>query len=328
MNDEDKLHEQILELEMENHRLKQRLVEHEYEQFSLQSIQKLAKAGSWKLNHLSYHVSLSTGIIDILGLDSTDNPRPWDEFTAILSPDNKLQIANQLIAPLNATRTDPYLYLDYTRPDGTALYLKHFSKTFFNTIGQPLKTVGLVQDVTEERRQANILKQHSITDELTGLYNRRQINEVLLQELNNRHSQFSVILLDLDYFKQINDSFGHLLGDKVLKYLAKLLKQHLPAPIVSGRWGGEEFLILLPASALSHANQIAAQIKLELGKYRLPDGKPVTASYGVTQRQESDDIHTLLSRVDHLMYAAKQSGRNRICSDSCGFDDMKAYIRD
>lgn len=321
MNDEDKLHEQILALEMENHELKQRLVEQEYERFSLQSIQQLAKVGSWQLNHLSYEVSLSSELIEILGLPLEHNVWPWNEFTSLFDKYNGAGVARQLTAPMNAQRPHSYLYMDYTKPAGTHLYLKHFSKTFFNTIGQPLKTVGLIQDVTEERLQAKTLTLQSMTDELTGLYNRRRINQVLLQELENPNAEFCLILMDLDFFKQVNDNFGHLFGDKVLKYLARLLQLKLPAPAVCARWGGEEFLVMLPAASLTEASYIASQIRSELGKFQLPDGTPTTASFGVTQRDKGDDIHALLSRVDNLMYTAKQSGRDRICTAAPGSTD-------
>ncbi len=323
MNELDKLHEQILALEMENHELRQKLVEQEYEQFSLQSIQKLAKAGNWKLNHLSYEVELSPELIDILGLSQEHRLWHWNDFTALLAKMNTSDATGHLVAPPNEGISMPYLYLDYVRPDGGHIHLKHFSKTFLNTIGQPLRTVGLVQDVSEERKQARSLELQSITDELTGLYNRRRINEVLQQELDREDAEFSLILLDLDFFKQVNDTYGHLFGDKVLKHLARLLQLELPAPAVCARWGGEEFLVLLPDHSLSQASAIAARVRHELAKFHLPDGSPTTASFGVTQRAMGEDISGLLSRVDHLMYTAKQSGRDRICSAKASEDDSQ-----
>ncbi|MEO8409550.1 MAG: GGDEF domain-containing protein [Propionivibrio sp.] len=155
-------------------------------------------------------------------------------------------------------------------------------------------------------------------DELTGLYNRRHLMEELersVHMLTRYRTDFSVISLDIDHFKAINDTYGHQTGDLVLKGLAAALAGCLRDIDVFGRWGGEEFLCVLPQAAQAEALACAERLRRHLAEQRLVAGVPdlvVTASFGVATCTAGEDVDALLGRVDGALYAAKKGGRNRV----------------
>nr|WP_301003541.1 GGDEF domain-containing protein [Arsukibacterium sp.] len=159
------------------------------------------------------------------------------------------------------------------------------------------------------------LQRLSITDTLTGLYNRSKLDDILSQEIARsiRHqSPFSVILADLDFFKSINDNFGHMAGDQVLMSFAGIMLQHCRELDVAGRWGGEEFLIICPHTDISGAKLLAERIRAAVAEFEFAHGKQLTVSLGVASFIRDDDANTILKRADDALYRAKGKGRNRV----------------
>lgn len=158
----------------------------------------------------------------------------------------------------------------------------------------------------------------SIKDPLTGVYNRKKFDDTVDQWicLSRRYGYpFSLILFDIDNFKAVNDTYGHIVGDRVLKEVAVLIKQSIREPDVFARWGGDEFAILLPQTDLPQARSLAERLKEQIAENN-PLRKPteITCSFGVTQFEDTDTKYSLLSRVDDLLLAAKTGGKNRIVS--------------
>lgn len=174
----------------------------------------------------------------------------------------------------------------------------------------------LQDQLTQAQRQAEQLANE---DALTGLANRRALfalgNAALEQARRQRHP-VALISLDADHFKQINDRFGHAGGDAVLRALAGVLKQHTRAADVAARLGGEEFAILLPATGLDEARELAERLRAKIEALRLSHGKEtiqVTCSFGVTASQNGEaSLDLLLNTADIATYRAKSTGRNRI----------------
>lgn len=167
------------------------------------------------------------------------------------------------------------------------------------------------QDITD-RKEIEIL---SITDVLTHLYNRRKIDEILEHEMArfNRYQQvFSVILLDLDHFKKVNDTFGHQVGDHVLIETAECLVKHTRKIDYAGRWGGEEFLLILTGTDVSGAVIIAEKLCKVINQHDFQPVEQLTASFGVAQCRVDEPLSKLVSRVDSALYKAKSEGRNRV----------------
>lgn len=153
------------------------------------------------------------------------------------------------------------------------------------------------------------------TDALTGLNNRMKLDEALENEVNRAQRYqitFSIIMLDIDYFKKVNDTYGHLVGDQVLKKLSDLLKRTFRKTDIPGRWGGEEFLILLPQQDRMHACMIAEKLRSAIEASEFPDVGTITSSFGVTEYAAGDTVENLIKRADDALYRAKKLGRNRV----------------
>ncbi|MFN3534242.1 MAG: GGDEF domain-containing protein, partial [Desulfatiglandales bacterium] len=157
------------------------------------------------------------------------------------------------------------------------------------------------------------LKNLSITDPLTGVYNMRYFVERLEHEIGrfNRYGdQFSVIMLDLDHFKSINDDFGHDKGDEVLVGTVSTIKSRIRSIDVLARWGGEEFVLLLPSTDKEGAVALAKDLRLKLREKDYSIGRKVTASFGITSISLGDTVDTIMKRADDMLYTAKASGRD------------------
>ncbi|MCP3689182.1 MAG: diguanylate cyclase [Gammaproteobacteria bacterium] len=163
----------------------------------------------------------------------------------------------------------------------------------------------------------------AVTDELTGAFNRRHAARILkgYLELANRDKFiFSVCYIDIDYFKKINDTFGHNVGDAVLLRFAELLSENARESDTVARMGGEEFLVILPNEALDGALVYAERARMAAGQLSLDDiaqGLSITLSAGVTSYVPGDSVEEIISRADQCMYLAKKKGRNQSISSSC-----------
>lgn len=156
------------------------------------------------------------------------------------------------------------------------------------------------------------------TDPLTGLINRRRFNEFLDREIarRQRHSEpLSLIMFDIDNFKNVNDDYGHETGDLVLKEMAQLVSGAVRRTDILARWGGEEFMILLPGTTGQAAAGFAEKLRSNIESHEFPQAGWVTASFGVASLdKKKTDTKTLINNADQAMYTAKQGGRNRVAS--------------
>ncbi len=160
------------------------------------------------------------------------------------------------------------------------------------------------------------LNKLAITDKLTGLYNRVKIDATLHQQmkfLNHKGYFFGVILLDIDHFKDVNDNYGHQVGDYVLKTIATLIRENTRFTDIVGRWGGEEFIIICPETGARRLGVLTENLRTLIEKVKFNDAGQLTASFGYTvSRNEADSIVKIVSRADKALYDAKQSGRNTV----------------
>ena len=168
----------------------------------------------------------------------------------------------------------------------------------------------------EELRQANeLLATQARIDFLTGVYNRRMFDSLLAAEMTRacRYNEpLSLIMLDLDHFKQVNDSLGHRAGDQVLQKLAELLSGRIRSHDVLSRWGGEEFLILTPQSDITQAITLAEGLRELVEQYDFGSGLRITISFGVTSHCCGESAEAFVARADTALYEAKRNGRNRV----------------
>ncbi|EGY23908.1 GGDEF domain-containing protein [Nitratidesulfovibrio liaohensis] len=166
-----------------------------------------------------------------------------------------------------------------------------------------------------------LTEQHSLTDSLTAVHNRRYLDTVVAGEISNLNgSPCSVVILDIDDFKKYNDSYGHVAGDKLLKELAGVLRKVLRETDRLIRYGGEEFLVVLPGTAKAQAIVVAEKLchAVREEAFSLPDGepaRPVTASLGVaTMPEDGKEFAAALKAADSLLYRAKRKGKNRVAA--------------
>ncbi|MGX9460774.1 diguanylate cyclase [Shewanella sp. A14] len=172
----------------------------------------------------------------------------------------------------------------------------------------------LSKEITDRKQIETELLLLATVDKLTGAYNRHKWDEQFHIEINlaRRGSVFSLILLDVDHFKQINDQYGHQVGDQILKHLAANFKKRLRSVDLLFRVGGEEFAILLPMQNVEAASQLAEQLRSLVELFSQVDLPPYTISFGVTEFCEADNEESMFKRADQALYLAKSSGRNQV----------------
>ena len=180
----------------------------------------------------------------------------------------------------------------------------------YGTSDRFIITFSNVSDIIIEQRILEYKVQH---DKLTDIYNRQKIDEVLLKICKfsmRRKENVGLIMFDIDYFKKINDTYGHDGGDEVLVDIADLIKDKIRDEDIFGRWGGEEFMLILRHSSLKDTFNKAERLRVSLQEYKHKIPTKVTASFGVTALEKNDTPARLLKRVDVALYEAKNSGRN------------------
>lgn len=178
----------------------------------------------------------------------------------------------------------------------------------------------LASEVEKRKRTEALLEKQATTDHLTGIVNRSRMTKILEEEWTRvaRYPEpFSLIMFDIDHFKRVNDKLGHHTGDRVLIELTHRVKRELRDIDVFARWGGEEFLILLPRTDLHGAEEVAERCREAFVKTPIADIGTITGSFGVVEYSTDDDtLQHLLQRADRALYEAKRHGRDRVSSES------------
>lgn len=175
--------------------------------------------------------------------------------------------------------------------------------------------IGLLSLYGELKQRFGQVQSQAATDELTGLTNRRQMQVLLDQAVSDQQSvgvSFAVLLLDIDHFKRINDRYGHNTGDEVLRAVSTVMGQCIRQSDCLSRWGGEEFIVLLPGANLASAEQIATKILSALRERIFAEGVTLTASIGAAAHGEGERPEDVVHRADVALYQAKQAGRDQV----------------
>jgi diguanylate cyclase (GGDEF)-like protein len=189
--------------------------------------------------------------------------------------------------------------------------------------GKVVRVVETLVDLSDKRALEEELRRLSVTDDLTGLYNQRFFYATLRREVETarRYGRpLCLLLMDLDLFKRYNDTYGHLEGDRVLARVAATVQEAVRTTDLACRYGGEEFVVLLPQTDLDEAEQVAGRVRAEVAALRFhpqgPRGEPrettVSLSIGAARFLPEQDMHELVRAADAAMYAAKEAGRNRV----------------
>jgi diguanylate cyclase (GGDEF)-like protein len=238
-----------------------------------------------------------------------------------------LQTAEKINSLTNISLIHERLVEIYKEKQDYQSALEHFEvfhttykKIFNDKSDQRVKKLEILHQVEITRKQADLYRQLAATDFLTSLVNRRsflEIAEIAVLNAQNEKGQLAIIMLDIDHFKNVNDQFGHLAGDEVLSIVASRIKKTLRQGDIAGRYGGEEFIVLLVGTPVDHCFNVAERIRRSVGQQPIQLDQTtvsVTISLGLACLGPERDLslNTLIDRADQAMYLAKQQGRNRV----------------
>lgn len=171
------------------------------------------------------------------------------------------------------------------------------------------------------------LEKLSSTDRLTGVWNRAHFDKTIAIELSRSvryHQPVSLVLLDIDRFKQVNDTYGHAVGDEVLREIVKVTRNNIRTSDMLFRWGGEEFAILAPCTTYRSATKLAETLRTQIEQHEIKTAGKITVSLGIAEHVSGESEATWFRRADEAMYAAKNAGRNRFMVDQHGSSDLWA----
>jgi len=211
--------------------------------------------------------------------------------------------------------------------DGSTVWTEVRASGMTSASGRLLCIMGVTRDITERRRLQEELKAQASRDGLTGVWNRGRLEEqgrFEVQRFERYGHPLSLVFMDLDHFKRVNDQHGHGVGDRVLKAFCAAAQGCLRSTDRLGRWGGEEFLLLVPNTVLASALPLAERVRAALAAWDFGAAGPVTASLGVAQCRAGDTWETLVARADDALYRAKVAGRNRVEAEPAPGDQALA----
>jgi diguanylate cyclase (GGDEF)-like protein/PAS domain S-box-containing protein len=222
-------------------------------------------------------------------------------------------------------RDDPAIVENMKRAMGgkEINYIVEVGRLLFETMlipvidhkGEVSDVVGVATDITERKQLEKGLKEIVMTDRLTQAHNRLKYDGIIAGEMERAkrfNRPLSMVMLDIDYFKKVNDTFGHSIGDYVLKALADIVRKHMRKVNHFIRWGGEEFMIIAVETDLKGAAVLSERIRKAIVGYRFDKVGKITASFGVTQFKDDDTAGTFMRRADDALYQSKENGRNRV----------------
>ncbi len=193
--------------------------------------------------------------------------------------------------------------------------IKFFSVNINKMSGEDEGYIVEFTDITDHEMKKKSFETKSITDTLTGIFNRRMFDDRLPDEINisrKNNLDLSLIYFDIDHFKQVNDTFGHQAGDYVLTALCSIVKKSIRDKDIFARWGGEEFVILLPGTDIKSAIKIAEKIRNLIKEYTFDTVKKITCSFGVTSYHAEDTKTAFINRADKALYHSKENGRDKV----------------
>ena len=231
------------------------------------------------------------------------NSRPWSHpFLNGLSEFNELW--------LNEKQTDMISEVKIGSETGQATYELH---THYIQELDLIRIYAL--DITKRKMAEEEIHLLATTDSLTGIANRREFTAILAREVARvqRYGKpMSLTMYDLDYFKRVNDTFGHDVGDYVLQAVTGLVQESIRSADVVARWGGEEFMLLMPETDMQAARIASEKLRQAIAGHHFTQVGKLTASFGIAEFEPPDDLNSLLKRADDALYQAKDKGRNRV----------------
>ncbi len=206
---------------------------------------------------------------------------------------------------------------EYYRKDGSIMTGELQVIPLVDSDGRVFELLGVTRDISERKVLEAELTKLAVTDPVTGLWNRRHTAELLsadLEQASGTGRPLTLLMIDIDHFKAINDTHGHQSGDRVLTEVARRFREQIRQSDVVGRWGGEEFVVLLRDCAAADGLQAAEKLRRTVSDTPFGAAGSITVSIGAAQRSDADDLGSLLDRADAALYRAKRAGRNTVAA--------------
>jgi len=238
--------------------------------------------------------------------DTIKSKKAWHGVVTNMKKDGRKYVVDSTIIPILDVDGDIVEYIA----------IRHDVTEFEETKDQ-LSTLNMAMKnrIDELYNMTSILEEEASLDSLTGAFNRTKFEKFFDYEIEKaklNKNILSIIILDIDHFKSINDTYGHHVGDEVLKSLVKLITKNLKRVDIFARWGGEEFVILLPGTNLENAEKLAQSLRKKIEEESFSTAGKITASFGVGEYKDKESKKEVFNRVDRLLYQAKKTGRNKV----------------
>lgn len=270
----------------------------------LSESQRVARLGSYVTDLITREWQCSPALEEILGIDPI-YPHTKEGWMRIVHPDWRAPLSNYFLQIKNAQQRFDFEYKIIRMNDGEERWVHELGKVEFDQQVNRVRLIGMIQDVTDRKRTEEEIIYLSFHDQLTGLYNRRFFEEELKRLDVVRNYPFTLVMADVNGLKLINDSFGHAVGDELLKNVALVLRKGCRGDDIIARLGGDEFVILLPNTNAAQTEQILKRINTLASQERVGSIE-LSISFGYeTKRYEKEDIRELLKKAEDYMYKRK-----------------------
>ena len=280
-----------------------------------------SELGFWDWNIEKDTVDRNARWAEILGYSADEIARTTQQWTDFIYPDDRERAWQSINAVLDGRSGLHRLEYRMLHKDGSIRWILDQAKIMKrDASGKPLRMCGTHVDITDRKNLELALEKQAHFDFLTGLCNRRHFLERADAELNRSQryeNALSILMIDIDHFKRINDTYGHKFGDVVLQKIANIFQSTLRDVDIAGRIGGEEFAILLPETCIEEALDVAERLRTEVAgasvQFDQATAIQFTISIGIAAKQSrNEQLDDLLSFADKALYEAKDAGRNRI----------------
>ncbi len=271
-----------------------------------------AGIGIWDMDMVKNEFIWDAQMFRLYGIDEDRSSKVYDLWRKSIHPDDREYV--KTIFREGVKKFEQFNgNFRVIWPDKSLHHLEAHALVIRDEKGEAVRVTGVTRDVTMSKKMEEKLVALSTTDSLTTACNRRYFLQILEMEINRSaryNTMLSLIMFDIDHFKNINDTYGHDAGDDVLKGIVMMMQKRIRKNDVLARWGGEEFMILLSETGLENSRVFAGNLLAEMRKMVFDRAGSITASFGVTEYIKGDTSDSLLKRVDELVYRAKSEGRN------------------
>lgn len=273
----------------------------------LEKAQEVSKIGSCIFDVRSKEIECYGEVASVLGAPCA--PKNFKEFMSFFDAQSINKITDMVSEIIFSKKEHSIQVILQSGDDLKVLFIKAEPYEIENKI--VTKVFGTVQDISEQVE----LSKKAHYDNLTGIYNRNKIDSV--KELLKISTSISFVLFDIDKFKPINDTYGHQKGDCALREIATLVGHSIRESDIFIRWGGEEFLVVLPGCKMERAKEIAEELRVLIESATICDLPTITCSFGIgSMNGKNDSFEAILGRADAALYVAKEGGRNRVECDA------------